>query len=636
MPIVRRLINEVHGIAPFPITVVTTGIWSCSASCVNSDDAPFRMTPFPARMIGRTASSIRRAARSTLARAGVGALTGSRGSGLWFGPASSSATFSGSSTCVAPGFSASESLNAFRRISGTTSGLSTRAFHFVIRLNSWRMSTYWCDSRWIFERFAWAVIATSGARSRKASATPVTRLVAPGPSVARHTPAWPERRPETSAMNAAAPSWRVRTNRTELPRSASMSSRFSSPGMPNAKRTPSLSRQETRSRAAFMPLHRSLGGSFHPARSRVRSVHVFGGDRDGGEDEPVSGGPANRDRRHVLQESSRSRFDRDVVDHPGALQHVRHRAAIVTDSEEPGGGPRELDVRALQTGRRIRPSERADDGLLNRSIGTFLCVTRRLDLDRGRRRFRVPRQADDDRQPARTLAFQHLHIVRNFLVCREDRDRSRGQRLPPAGVVHVVDLPVHQVDDDLLGLVGMAPELGARGRHRLGEPFERQPGSLLSTREQKARGLVRCIDFPVGDRQASGFLRAWHGSVSGTREATPSNIVRGTRKRSYRLATAFGGDPKPGLESAIRNSKAFRKSIPRALHSSASRDTNGAIVSRSPIRARSTARSDPSRRFAIASATPHRASRARVNIFLTPASANTSAIRPGVQPPLGG
>src|SRR6266705_1196917 len=254
-----------------------------------------------------------------------------------------------------------------------------------------------------------------------------------------------------------------------------------------------------------MPLHRSLGGSFHPARSRVRSVHVFGGDRDGGEDEPVSGGPANRDRRHVLQESSRSRFDRDVVDHPGALQHVRHRAAIVTDSEEPGGGPRELDVRALQTGRRIRPSERADDGLLNRSIGTFLCVTRRLDLDRGRRRFRVPRQADDD----------------------------------------------------LLGLVGMAPELGARGRHRLGEPFERQPGSLLSTREQKARGLVRCIDFPVGDRQASGFLRAWHGSVSGTREATPPNIVRGIGRGAIGHQKSLAAIRSPGWNRPFETRRRF-------------------------------------------------------------------------------
>src|SRR5213594_5154151 len=252
-----------------------------------------------------------------------------------------------------------------------------------------------------------------------------------------------------------------------------------------------------------MPLHRWPGGSLHPARRGVWRVLVLGGDGDGGEEEPVSRRPANRDRRHVLQESARSRFDRHVVDHPGTLQNVRHRAAIVTDSEERGGGPRELDIRAFQTGRRIRASERADDRLLNRPIGTFLCVSRRLDLDRGRRGFRVPWQADDDRQPTRTLAFQHLHVVRNFLVCREDRHGACGQRLAPAGVVHVVDLPVDQVDDDLLGLVAMPPELRARGGHRLGEPFERQPRSLLSTREQQARGLVRCIHFPMGDIDAS-------------------------------------------------------------------------------------------------------------------------------------
>jgi hypothetical protein len=43
--------------------------------------------------------------------------------------------------CVAPGFSASASLNAFRTISGTVSALSTRAFHFVIGAKSRRMST---------------------------------------------------------------------------------------------------------------------------------------------------------------------------------------------------------------------------------------------------------------------------------------------------------------------------------------------------------------------------------------------------------------------------------------------------------------------------------------------------------------
>ena len=41
-------------------------------------------------------------------------------------------TSSGSSRCVAPGFSDSATLNALRTTSGMISGLATRAFHFVI------------------------------------------------------------------------------------------------------------------------------------------------------------------------------------------------------------------------------------------------------------------------------------------------------------------------------------------------------------------------------------------------------------------------------------------------------------------------------------------------------------------------
>ena len=47
----------------------------------------------------------------------------------------------------------------------------------------------WCDSLCIRSRSAWPVSATSGERSRNASATAVIRFVAPGPSVPRQTPA---------------------------------------------------------------------------------------------------------------------------------------------------------------------------------------------------------------------------------------------------------------------------------------------------------------------------------------------------------------------------------------------------------------------------------------------------------------
>ncbi len=102
--------------------------------------------------------------------------------------------------CVAPGFSDSATLKALRTTSGMISGLDRRAFHLVIGAMIETTSMYWCDSLCMRSRSPWPVSATSGARSRNASATAVTRLVAPGPSVPRHTPARPVRRPYMSAM----------------------------------------------------------------------------------------------------------------------------------------------------------------------------------------------------------------------------------------------------------------------------------------------------------------------------------------------------------------------------------------------------------------------------------------------------
>ena len=76
----------------------------------------------------------------------------------------------------------------------------TRAFHFVIGCMRPTMSRYWWDSLCIRSMSPWPVMATSGARSRYASATAVTRFVAPGPSVPRQTPARPVSRPYMSAM----------------------------------------------------------------------------------------------------------------------------------------------------------------------------------------------------------------------------------------------------------------------------------------------------------------------------------------------------------------------------------------------------------------------------------------------------
>jgi hypothetical protein len=67
-------------------------------------------------------------------------------------------------------------------------------------LNIETTSMCWWDSLCMRSRSACPVSATSGERSRNASATAVMRLVAPGPSVPRQTPARPVRRPYISAM----------------------------------------------------------------------------------------------------------------------------------------------------------------------------------------------------------------------------------------------------------------------------------------------------------------------------------------------------------------------------------------------------------------------------------------------------
>src|SRR5215213_9519962 len=73
--------------------------------------------------------------------------------------------------------------------------------------------------------------------------------MAPGPSVAEHTPALPVSRPYTSAMNEAPCSCRVSTYSMDDFDTASVKRMFSSPGMPKTWVTPSFSRHSTISSA---------------------------------------------------------------------------------------------------------------------------------------------------------------------------------------------------------------------------------------------------------------------------------------------------------------------------------------------------------------------------------------------------
>ena len=91
-------------------------------------------------------------------------------------------------------------MNALRTTSGMIWLEFRRAFHFVTGFITETMSMYWWDSLCMRSRSPWPVSATSGERSRKASATAVIRFVAPGPSVPRQTPARCVSRPYMSAM----------------------------------------------------------------------------------------------------------------------------------------------------------------------------------------------------------------------------------------------------------------------------------------------------------------------------------------------------------------------------------------------------------------------------------------------------
>lgn len=76
------------------------------------------------------------------------------------------------------------------------------------------MSASWKASVPIRPRPTWPVIATTGTESICASASGVTRLVAPGPEVAMHTPTLPEAWAYPVAAWPAPCSWRTSTCRT--------------------------------------------------------------------------------------------------------------------------------------------------------------------------------------------------------------------------------------------------------------------------------------------------------------------------------------------------------------------------------------------------------------------------------------
>src|SRR6266540_3544747 len=96
------------------------------------------------------------------------------------------------------------------RTSSTSSSTSrTSTLCFVTGIVTPTTSVSWNASRPSIGRPTWPVIARTGEPSMWAVASPVTRLVAPGPDVATHTPTRPLARAYPSAAWAAACSWRT-------------------------------------------------------------------------------------------------------------------------------------------------------------------------------------------------------------------------------------------------------------------------------------------------------------------------------------------------------------------------------------------------------------------------------------------
>src|SRR2546427_10496612 len=151
-------------------------------------------------------------------------------------------------------------------------------------------------------------------------------------------------------------------------------------------------------------------------------------------------------------------FDGLLLNHPRSPKNVRHAASVAIDRNGYVRLPGELDVRALELHERFGARERTDHGPSQGAVDRLRSVTRVLDLDRGRRRLRVPRQTKDDRQPPGTPGFLgrlHRELVTNLWMGWDDEHGSRIHHGVIAGPVLMVHVAVEDVGDDLLRQVRM-------------------------------------------------------------------------------------------------------------------------------------------------------------------------------------
>ena len=103
----------------------------------------------------------------------------------------SAVTFLVRSTRTGPGRPLLAMRNALRIVSASLSTSFTITLYFVIGMVTPAISTSWKESFPRRDVPTLQVMATSGTESMFAVAIPVTRFVAPGPEVAKHTPTLP-------------------------------------------------------------------------------------------------------------------------------------------------------------------------------------------------------------------------------------------------------------------------------------------------------------------------------------------------------------------------------------------------------------------------------------------------------------
>ena len=257
----------VSSTTPLPIWVLKNGMPVRSMSALSAREVLLRFAPAPSMSRGRRATEIASIARATAPssatdrRAKLGAI-GARS-------VVSRATSSGSSRWTAPGRSSCARRNASRTRAATESADTMVCVYLVRGRIIGTTSTSWNCPCLLVRIGFWPVIISIGIAPSSAYAAAVTRFVAPGPSVDRHTPALPVRRPHVAAMIPAACSCRVTTKRMREPRRDSRRSRFSSPGSPNMVVTPSASSDRTNSSEAFMPP--SWGRTRHRSNRLMRT-----------------------------------------------------------------------------------------------------------------------------------------------------------------------------------------------------------------------------------------------------------------------------------------------------------------------------------------------------------------------------